>query len=182
VAKLSVDRGSAEAVQASNQLEEQLRQLAVVELDPFWKAVGDALHQIAAGNRNWRSLYETASRWEEGGETQLGIVYRTAAMIDAAPREAFNLTMYTFQRQLIPWLGDTPYETVVIPFLRGYWQRAFAQCPFYFSAPARTAKELADAFSLPGDRGLRSALKVIARSLGIVVAGEQKEYLSALEH
>jgi hypothetical protein len=181
VAKLAVSLGSAEVVQVVNQLEEQLRQLAPLDLDPFWKAVDDALHQMAAGNCNWRSLYETGRECEEREETQLGIVYRAAAMINAAPREAFNLTLCSFLKQLIPWLGDTPYQTVVVPFLRDYWQWAFARYCFNFSAPARTAEELADAFSVPGDRGLRSALRVIARNLRIAVTEKQKEYLSALE-
>lgn len=180
LAKLRVERGSGEAARVTTVIEEQLRQLAASEPDTFWSALLEGMRQIAAGSKDWRSLYEAGREWEEREETQLGIVYRLAAMMNAAPSQAFNLTMYTFQKQLIPWLSDTPYQTIVIPFLRAYWRWSFGQYSFHFSAPARAERELEDALLVPGDCGLRNALRVIARYLGIAVPEKHQEYLSAL--
>jgi hypothetical protein len=180
LAKLRVERGSDEATRVATVIEEQLRQLAASEPDTFWSALLEGIRQIAAGSKDWRSLYEAGREWEDREETQLGIVYRLAAMMNAAPSQAFNLTMYTFQKQSIPWLGDTPYQTIAIPFLRAYWRWSFGRYSFHFSAPARAERELEDALSVPGDRGLRDALGVIARYLGIAVPEKHQEYLSAL--
>ena len=178
LASVRVRRGTAEAEHVSVLLEDQLRRLAASDPDPFWAAVVDAIHQIATGGRNWRTLYETGLEWEKSEATQLGIMYRLAAMMNAAPREAFHLTVCSFQKQAIPWLGDTPYDVVVIPFLRSYWRWAFEQYSFNFSAPPRTARELDDALSVPGEAGLRNALKVVSRSLGIALTDKYREYLS----
>jgi hypothetical protein len=89
--------------------------------------------------------------------------------------------MYSFQKQLIPWLGNTAYQTVMVPFLRSYWHWSSEQYSFHFSAPPRMTKELESAFSAPGERGLRTALGVIALALGITVATQHRDYFTDLD-
>jgi tetratricopeptide (TPR) repeat protein len=178
VAALRVKDGIVEAERLSTHIQGQVRNLAAGEFDSFWAAVVEAMRHIAKGDCSWRTLYETGLDWENRQEMQLGIMYRLAAVINAPPREAFHLAMSSFRKQLIPWFGDTPYQTVVVPFLRTYWHWAFQQYSFHFSTPSRTARELEDALSAPGEPGLRKALEVIARSLGIAVTEKHRQYFS----
>ncbi len=177
LSEVRLRRGVAESEGVCVLLEEQLRRLAPAQLGAFWAAVVDALRQIASGGSNSRTLYETGLEWEKSDETQLGIIYRIAAMMNAGPSEAFHLTMCSFQRQLIPWLDGTPYHAVIIPFLRSYWWWAFEQYSVHFFAPSRTRKELEDALLAPGEPGLKNALKVVAGNLRITLTQRYKEYL-----
>jgi hypothetical protein len=105
-------------------------------------------------------------------------MYRIAALIAAPPESAFHLTMCSFRKKLIRWIGDTPYASVVIPFLRSYWQWAVGAYPFHFSCPEGTQAEVQNALSTPGESGLRKALGIISHALGIRLADDYREYLA----
>ncbi len=175
LATVRVTQGRDAADQVRSLLEEQLP--AASGLDPFWTAVVDAMRQIANGEGNWRVLYKAANEWEERGETQLGLLYRLAAMMVAAPQDAFHLTMCTFPKPLLFWLGDTPYQMVAVPFLRAYWPWALERSSFHFSVPGSTARALGDALALPGEAGLKRALQIVAGSLGTRLSARYREYL-----
>jgi hypothetical protein len=178
LAAVRIKSGITAAKTTADELEARVRRIAQPELDPFWAAILGIIHEIAEGNGNWRTLYEAGVEWEQKSETQLGVMYRLAALMTAGPDNAFHLTMHSFRRKLIPWAVDTPYHTIVVPFLKDYWRWTVEHCPACFSVPERTARELESAMSIAGELGLQKGLEVVARSLGVTLTPDYKEYLS----
>lgn len=181
LANLRISSGRTAAEQAATMLEIELRRLTVSDLDPFWAAFVEVTRYIATGDRNSRTLYEAGLQWENRSETQIGIMYRIAAIMSAAPQEAFHLTMCSFRRKLIPWVGETPYASVTVPFLRSYWRWAVENYSFHFSSPARSVDEVENALLVPGEPGIRQALAVIARTLRINLTDSYRQYLAEVD-
>jgi hypothetical protein len=138
----------------------------------------EALAEITGGSRHWLGLYDTATSFGKQDETALDMMYRLAATVVAAPREAFHLTMTSFMRESLSWLVDTVYHTVVVSFLRDYWRWAVKDYAIHFSAPPRTLREFEEALVTPGLRGLRLGLRLIGERIGVVLSEKYKESLS----
>jgi tetratricopeptide (TPR) repeat protein len=181
LAAARVTHGSDEAKKIASSLDAIVRRLTNSNLDQFWTAFVELAHHIANGDRNSRTLYEVGIEWEKRGELHLGIICRIAALTSAAPKEAFHLTMCSFRKKLIRWVGDTPFASVIIPFLRSYWQWALTTYSFHFSRPEGTKAEVQSAFSTPGEAGLRQALRIIADALSIRVTDDYREYLAGTD-
>lgn len=114
---------------------------------------------------------------EKNRETDLaGMIFRVAALMNALPSQAFQITTCSFRPKLVPWLLKTPYATVVLPFLKGYWLWMVEEHSFRFSAPQTTAQRLKHQMSVPGESSLKSVLQVIADSLAITLTQKDKEY------
>ncbi len=173
-----IKRGADEAKRVILELEDQVGRSGF-EPDPFWASAVGAMYQIATNDGDWRTLFDTAVRLEQNKETDLaGMIFRVAALMNAPPREAFQITMYSFLPKLVPWLRETPYATVVLPFIKEYWLWVVQDHSFRFSAPQAAMRELEQQLPVPGESSLKSILKVIAGSLAITLTQKDKDYLS----
>jgi hypothetical protein len=177
IARVRVNESIEAARRVFTEIESRIQSLSHEQLDEFWLSALAALRAIVGDEQNWKALYETGMRLGEEGQTMPDIMYRLAAVMAAAPREAFNLTIYSFLRSLIPWMMESPYWAVVVPFIRDYWIWSSQTYGIHFSLPARTRQELREAFASDGEAGLKLGLRLIAERLGITLSEKHKQYL-----
>jgi hypothetical protein len=179
IARTRITEGIGASERAWQVVEDRIQVQSRGRLDSFWITTLEGFREIGKGEQNWKVLYERAVEFGKNNGTILELMFRVAAILNAGPSEAFQLTLYSFQRRMLPrLLTDAPYHVIVISFLCCYWRWCVETYAVHFSLPERTSKEITEVLRVPTETGLKSGLRIIADRLGIRLTEAQKEDLS----